>query len=156
LKFYYKKKKNATQTSKKICDVYGHDAVSVCIAQAGSSVFNLEILMSKMHLALVDQSWKVDEIMEKVEQDSHINSHDIGKELNIDDKTVLNHLEKVEYKKTRCLGATWFNSKKNVMDRIFICKSLLKRNKIAQFLASLNRFQMKQVSSVITVRNSLK
>jgi len=57
LKFYYKKGENATQAAKKICcDVYGHDAVSVRVAQSGSSVFNLEILMSKMHLALVDQS----------------------------------------------------------------------------------------------------
>jgi len=42
---------------------------------------------------------KVDEIMEKIEQDPHISSHDIDKELNIDYKTVLNHLEKTEYKK---------------------------------------------------------
>jgi len=56
LKFYYKKGKNATQTTKKICDVYGHDAISVwhnMWHKAGSSVFNLEIFMSKMHLALV-------------------------------------------------------------------------------------------------------
>jgi len=32
--------------------------------------------------------------MEKVEQDLHISSHDIGKELNIDHKTVSNHLKK--------------------------------------------------------------
>jgi len=50
---------------------------------------------------------KVDKIMEKVKQDWHISSHDIGKELNIDYKTVLNHLEKTGYKKkTRCFGAT--------------------------------------------------
>jgi len=55
LKFCYKKEKNAIQTVKKICDVYGHDAVSVS-HKAGSSVFNLEILISKMHLALVHQS----------------------------------------------------------------------------------------------------
>jgi len=29
LKFYYKKEKNTTQAAKKICDVYGHNAVSV-------------------------------------------------------------------------------------------------------------------------------
>jgi len=29
LKFYYKKGKNAIQIAKKICDVYGHDAVRV-------------------------------------------------------------------------------------------------------------------------------
>jgi len=39
------------------------------------------------------------EIMEKIEQDRHISSHDISKELNINHKTVLN-LEKAGYKKT--------------------------------------------------------
>jgi len=53
LKFYYKKGKNATQTIKKICDVYGHDVVWY----KGSNIFNLKILMSKMHFALVDH-WK--------------------------------------------------------------------------------------------------
>jgi len=48
---------------------------------------------------------KVDEIIEKVEQNRYISSYDIGKELNIDYKTVSNHLEK-DTKKTRCLGAT--------------------------------------------------
>jgi len=67
--------------------------------KTGSSIFNLEILMLKMYLALVDQSLENDEIMEKVEQDRHISSHDISKELNIDHKTVLNHLEKAGYKK---------------------------------------------------------
>jgi len=40
--------------------------------------------------------------MKEVEQDQHISNHDIGKELNIDHKTVLNYLEKARYKKTRC------------------------------------------------------
>jgi len=35
--------------------------------------------------------------MEKIEQDRHVSSHD--KELNIDHKTVLNHLEKSRLKK---------------------------------------------------------
>jgi len=33
-KFYHKKGKNGIQVAKKICDVYGHDAVSVCVAQS--------------------------------------------------------------------------------------------------------------------------
>ena len=42
---------------------------------------------------------KVDDIIEKIEQDRHIGSRDIVKELNIDHKTVLNHLNKAGYKK---------------------------------------------------------
>jgi len=73
--------------------------------KAGSKDFNLEIFISKTHLALADQSLEKSEIMKKVEQDRHISDH-IGKKLNIY-KTVLNHLEKTRYKKkTRCLGVT--------------------------------------------------
>jgi len=46
--------------------------------KAGSNVFNLEIFMSKIYLALVDQYGKIDKIMEK-KQDRHISSHDISK-----------------------------------------------------------------------------
>jgi len=49
---------------------------------------------------------KVDEIMEKIEQDRHVSNHiskDISKELNIDHKTVLRRLNT---KKSRCLCAT--------------------------------------------------
>jgi len=31
LKFSYKKGKNATQVAKQICDIYGHDTVSVSV-----------------------------------------------------------------------------------------------------------------------------
>jgi len=78
LKFYYKKGKNTTQAAKKICDVYGHDAVSYVWHKAGSSIFNLEILMSKMHLALVDQSLK--KSMKSLKKLSKTGSYDIGKE----------------------------------------------------------------------------
>ena len=55
-------------------------------------------------------------------------------ELNIDDKTVLNHLLKTGYQKKL---DTWIPHKltvKNLMDRVFICESLLKRNEIEPFL----------------------
>jgi len=60
------KGKNATQAAKKICDVL--DIMQYVWHKADSSIFDLEILMSKMHFALVDSQWKVDEI-EKVGQD---------------------------------------------------------------------------------------
>ena len=41
---------------------------------------------------------KVDEIVEKIEQNRHIISRDNDKRLNIDYKTVSNHLEKAGYK----------------------------------------------------------
>jgi len=60
---------------------------------------------------------KVDEIVEKVEQDQHISSYDIDKELNINHKTVLNHLEKAGYKKELDVWmpylTVWFSEKFN-------------------------------------------
>lgn len=42
---------------------------------------------------------KVDEIMKKIEQNRHINSHHIVKELNIDHKTVLKPFEESSVQK---------------------------------------------------------
>jgi len=86
LKFYYKKK-NASQIAKKICDVY--DTVSIRVVQNWfkcfqSGKFNVKDA-SRFGRSITG---KVDEIMEKVEQDWHISSYDIDKELNIDYKTV--------------------------------------------------------------------
>jgi len=68
LKFYYKKGKNATQAAKKLCDVYGHDAVRV--AQIWFKRFqpeNFDIKDAPRSARPI--TGKVDEIMEKVEQD---------------------------------------------------------------------------------------
>ena len=105
LKFYYKKGKNVTQAAKKICDVYGHDAVSIRVAQSWFKRFqfgNFDIKDAPRSGRPI--TGKIDEIMNKVEQDRHISSHDIGKELNIDHKTVLNHLKKAGYKKNSMFG----------------------------------------------------
>jgi len=77
---------------------------------------------------------KVDEIMEKVEQDRYISSHDIGKKLNIDHKTVLKHLEKAGYKKTSIFECHSDLTVKNLMERIIPSANYcLKRNKIEHF-----------------------
>jgi len=55
LKFYYKKEKNATQAAKKICDIYGHDAVLVRMAQSWFKRFQSENFDVK-DAPLVDQS----------------------------------------------------------------------------------------------------
>jgi len=62
--FYYKKGKTATQAAKKICDVYGHDAV--CVAQSWfkrfqSGNFNVKDALHSGRLI----TGKVDKIIEK-------------------------------------------------------------------------------------------
>jgi len=103
--------KKDSDWKKKICDVYGHNAVSICMAR---SWFKRDFQSRNFDVKDASRfgrpiTGKADEIMEKVEQDRHIISHDsvshdIGKELNIDHKTILNDLEKAEYKKSSMFG----------------------------------------------------
>ena len=65
-------------------------------------------------------SEKADEILEKIQQDRHITSVDIGMELGIVHKTVLNHLRKADYKKKLDIWGPHELSVKNMIDRINI------------------------------------
>jgi len=65
---YYKKGKTATQAAKKICDVYGHDVVSVRVVQSWFKYFQSGNFDVKDALRSGQSiTGKVDEIMEKVE-----------------------------------------------------------------------------------------
>jgi len=95
LKFYYKKGKNAVQAAKKICDIYGHEVVSVRVVQNWFKRFqsgNFDVKDAPCSGRPI--TGKVGEIMKKVEQETgtSASSHDIGKKLNIE--IVLNYLEK--------------------------------------------------------------
>ncbi|XP_076383503.1 histone-lysine N-methyltransferase SETMAR-like [Megalopta genalis] len=98
LQYYYDKGKNAAQACEKICAVYG------------------------------EVTKKSNKIVEKVHQDKHISSVDIGMELGIDHKSVLNHLHKVGYKQKLDLWVPHELSAENIYD------ALLKRNEIEPFL----------------------
>ncbi|KYN17231.1 Venom serine protease, partial [Trachymyrmex cornetzi] len=74
------KDKNAAQVAEKISHVYEEDALTKQTA-ADFANFEMEILMSKMHIILVGLFY------------------DLLKELNIDHKTVLGHLYKAGYTK---------------------------------------------------------
>ena len=77
---------------------------------------------------------KSNEIMIKVKHDKHVNTVEIARELGIDHKTVLNHLHKAGYKKKFDVWVPHELSVRNMMDRINICDTLLKRNEIEPFL----------------------
>jgi len=72
--------------------------------------------------------------MVKVERDKHVSTVEIVRELGIDHKTVLNHLHKTGYKKKFDVWVSHELSVRNMMDRINICDTLLKRNEIEPFL----------------------
>ena len=76
---------------------------------------------------------KVDEILRNIEVNRHISSRDITTELNIDHKTVLKHLHKTGYQKKLDTWVPHELTVKNLMDRVFICESLLKPNDVEPY-----------------------
>ncbi|GBP01284.1 Histone-lysine N-methyltransferase SETMAR [Eumeta japonica] len=91
--------------------------------------------MSKINLALIDLSRiRSVLILDNMGQDID----DIAEDLGIDHKTVLTHLKKAGY--TQKNLDTWILhelTKINVMNRVLICDSLLKRNVTEPFLKRL-------------------
>ena len=47
----------------------------------------------------ISQSTNTDHIMENIELDRHVTSRDIAQEMGVSHQTILNHLQKAEYKK---------------------------------------------------------
>ncbi|KAG5344650.1 SETMR methyltransferase, partial [Acromyrmex charruanus] len=132
LQFFFNKGENASQAAENVNSVYGPDTVHSHVSDtvtANHAQFwfrrfrsgNFDVKdASRSGRPIVEN---VDKIMEIVESDRHVSTVSIAQELNIAQKTVWNHLNKIGYKK-----------KLDVMDRISICESLLNRNKINPFL----------------------
>lgn len=132
LHFHYLKGQNASQATKNICDVYGPNALSIRVAQQWFERFRSGVVEVKdAPRSGRPITEKVDEIMEKIEQNRHISTRDIAKELNT---TVLNHLHKAGYSKKLDVWVPHELTKKNLIDRISISESLLKRNEMEPFL----------------------
>ena len=111
-----------------IYDVYGHDVVSVW-HEADSNVFqsgnfDFENAPRSGRSITVEKSMKS---WKKLSKTGTLTSHDIGKERNIDHKTVSNHLEKVGYKKSSMSHD--LTCYKNFTNRIFLAT----RQKLKEF-----------------------
>lgn len=72
-----------------------------------------------------------------MEVDPYISSRDIAVKLNVDHKTVLNHLLMLGYQKKLDTWVPHELTLKNLMDRVSVCESLLKRNEIEPFLKQM-------------------
>jgi len=83
--------------------------------------------------------------MVKVERDKNVSTVEITRELGINHKTVLNHLQKAGYKK-KLVWVPHELSVRNMMDRINICDPLLKRNKIDPFLKKMITYDEKWIT----------
>jgi len=132
---YYDKGKNAAQACEKICAIYGEDTLSKSAAWKWFARFragNFDVKNEPRSGRPITE--KFDEIMVKVERDKHVSTVEIARELGIDHKIVLNHLHKAGYKKKLDVWIPHELSVRNMMDRINICDTLLKRNEIEPFL----------------------
>ncbi|GFU23748.1 histone-lysine N-methyltransferase SETMAR [Trichonephila clavipes] len=79
----------------------------------------------------------IGKITEIIEVDRHVSSRSIAQEINIDHKTVLNHLRKVRFRKKLGVWVPHQLTPKNTMDGISICEFLAKRKEINQFLKQM-------------------
>jgi len=69
-----------------------------------------------------------------VEQDHHIRRQEISETININHVAVWNHLKRAGYQKKLGVWVPHELTQRNLIDRITICKMLLKRNKMEPFL----------------------
>ncbi|GBP11118.1 Histone-lysine N-methyltransferase SETMAR [Eumeta japonica] len=90
-----------------------------------------------MNFALVNLLSNKSSAFSKVEQNRYISFYDIAEELGIDHRTILTYLTKSEYTKKLHTWITHELTKRNLMNRVLICDSLLKRYEIEQVLKIL-------------------
>ena len=127
--FTSEKGKMQRRLHRKLCGVYGDECLSERQCQNWFARFRPGN-EPRPGRPIVE---KVDEILKKIEVDRHFSSRDIATELNIDHKTVLNHLHKTGYQKKLDTWVPHELTVKNLMNRVSICESLPKRNEIEPF-----------------------
>jgi len=96
--FYFRKKKNATRTRKKICVVYGEDAVSERVYQNWFAKFRAGDTTCEDHersgrTLVVDD----DQIKNIIENNPHYTTREIAEIIDISQKIVVNHLHTLAY-----------------------------------------------------------
>ena len=105
LQYYFDKGDNASQDCEKICGVYGEGAVSKSAARKWFARFrsrNFDVKDEPRSNRPITE--KSDEILEKIEQDRHISSHDIAYELNIHYQTVRTICKRLSLKRNSMFG----------------------------------------------------
>ena len=128
--YYFKKGRNATETHKKICAVYGEDAVTdrTCqkrFAKFRAGDFSLDDAPQLGRPVEVHS----DQIETIIENNQRYTMQEIADILKISKSSVENHLHQLGY--VHCFDV-WVLHKlreKNLLDHISACDSLLKCNK---------------------------
>lgn len=136
--FYFRKGKSAAQTVNKICSVYGDDAVGEStvrkwFARFRTGNFELEDAKRSGRPSTVDD----EQIQQLVTDNPHYTTRDIAKTLGISQTSVSNHLGAAGYVSRSDVWVPHILMEKNLLDRISISDSLLKRNVNDPFLKRL-------------------
>ncbi|XP_026830642.1 histone-lysine N-methyltransferase SETMAR-like [Ooceraea biroi] len=133
--FYFHKGKNATQTKEKICAVYGEDAVSERVCQNRFAEFRASGTTcedgKRSGRPLVADD---DQIKTVIENNPHYTTRDIAQIVSVSQKTVVNRSDTLGYVSRFDVWVPHNLTENNLMDRISICDSLLKRNENNPFL----------------------
>ena len=135
--YYFKKGKNATETQKKICAVYGEGAVTdrTCqkwFAKFRAGDFSLDDAPRSGRPVEVDSN----QIKTLIENDQCYTTWEIADILKISKSSIENHLHQLGYLNR---FEVWVphKQKKNLLDHISACDSLLKRNENVPFLKQI-------------------
>lgn len=138
LLYYFRKGKNASQAQKKLCAVYGNEALKerqcqYWFARFRSGDFSLKNAQRSGRPVKVNE----DCIMAIIDSDRHSTTRDIAEKLNVSHTCIEKKLKKLGYVKKLDLWIPHQLQKIHLMQRISICDSLLKLNKIDPFLKRL-------------------
>ncbi|XP_018049927.1 PREDICTED: histone-lysine N-methyltransferase SETMAR-like [Atta colombica] len=121
LQFFFDKDENASQAAENVNSVYSPDTVTANHVQFWFRRFRSD----NFHIKDAPRSGRPivengDKIMEIVESNRHVSTVSIVQELNIVQKTIWNHLNKVGYKKKLNVWVPYELTQKNLMDQISI------------------------------------
>lgn len=135
LLYYFKKGKRAAEAHRKICGVYGDDALTERAAQKWFAKFrsgdtSLEDGPRSGRPTEVDSN----DIKALVEQDRTIKVREIAETLKIGYGTVQRHLQQLGYVSRLDVWVPHKLTEMNLANRISICNSLLKRHESDPFL----------------------
>ena len=138
--YYFKEGKNATemQKKKKICAVYGEDAVMNQTCQKWFAKFHAgDFSLDDAPLSGRPVEVDGDQIEILIENNQRYTTWEIADILKISKSSVENHLHQLGYVNCFDVWVPHKLSKKNLLDHISACDSLLKRNENVPFLKQI-------------------
>lgn len=136
LQYFYDKGKSESDAAKRICDVYGADAVSLVTVKwwykrFSYSPFAMEPKRLHTTVAAIP---KVNKIVEAILIDRHATCASIAQEQSRAPRSVQNRLRMAGFRSLHNVWVPLKLTQQARMDRIFICESLLNRYSFDQFL----------------------